>query len=147
MAAQPMFGGEFKLDSTSGGSLAAYSSYVRSITINLPQNAAQHHTIDSRNPKTSRGGLMGDMTITYVIDPDAASLGSVLEAWATGASNVTRTFQFGKPDISTTGSRLYTGECQLQNPSPVVTADAEGSGPATATATFLLEGVTISTVA
>lgn len=147
MATQPLFGGVFKLDITTGGSLTDYSSYVRTVNINLPQNAAQHRTIDSRNPKTTRGGLGGEMTITYVIDPVSTSLGSVLEAWRADSSNSTRTFTVGKPDDSTSGSRTYTGECQLQGISPAMAIDADGSGPSTATATFLLEGVTVATVA
>lgn len=104
--------GVFKVDATDAA--GAVTAYTELVTVKPSGGKLRHgelFTMASRHSETTVGGFDPTMiNVEVPVDPKtAASLWSVLHAWAVQTTPAARTVNFSFPD-GTTGSRQLAGE-------------------------------------
>lgn len=150
MARHPKHAGYLAVDATDGA--VTPTAYTDIVTV-TPSGGKRRHgelfTTASPHSETTVGGFDPTMIdVTVPVDPTAAaSLWSVLHAWAVQLSAVARTVNFAFP-ANSTGSRMLAGEFfNIGTDKSFDTVAGDGT-PATATFQLKLTGApTWSTVA
>lgn len=144
MAHQTQALGVVKLDASTGtgtsGDLTDYSADILSATLALDAaTASPYWVINTRGSKAMDGGYSGTITLNVAVDPDAASLYSVLTEWLLDEQPGPRQFEGFAPDDDP-GATKFACWVRIRSASPAMQLTGGTGDVMQATFTLVSDG-------